>query len=30
LFAALIIIRLMPDGISAVLQRQIDRRNRFA
>jgi branched-chain amino acid transport system permease protein len=30
LFAALIIIRLMPDGISAVLQRHIDRRNRFA
>jgi branched-chain amino acid transport system permease protein len=30
LFAALIIIRLMPDGISAVFQRQIDRRNRFA
>jgi branched-chain amino acid transport system permease protein len=30
LLAALVIIRLMPDGVSAVLQRQIDRRNRFA
>ena len=30
LLAALVIIRLMPDGISAVIQRRIDRRNRFA
>jgi branched-subunit amino acid ABC-type transport system permease component len=30
LLAALIIIRLMPDGISAVIQRWIDRRHRFA
>ena len=30
LLAALVIIRLMPDGVSAVLQRLIDRRNRFA
>ena len=28
--AALIIIRLMPSGISAALQRFIDRRSRFA
>lgn len=30
LLAALIIIRLMPDGISAWLQRRIDRRSRLA
>ncbi len=30
LVAALVIIRLMPDGISAVVQRWIDRRHRFA
>jgi len=30
LLAALVIIRLMPDGISAVVQRWIDRRHRFA
>jgi branched-subunit amino acid ABC-type transport system permease component len=30
LLAALVIIRLMPDGVSAVLQRLVDRRNRFA
>ena len=30
LLAALVIIRLMPDGVSAVLQRLIDRRNQFA
>jgi branched-chain amino acid transport system permease protein len=30
LLAALVIIRLMPDGVSAVLQRLIDRRTRFA
>ena len=30
LLAALVIIRLMPDGVSAVLQRLIDRRDRFA
>ncbi len=30
LLAALIIIRLMPDGISALVQRRIDRRSRFA
>jgi branched-subunit amino acid ABC-type transport system permease component len=30
LLAALVIIRLMPDGISAVIQRRIDRRQRFA
>ena len=30
LLAALVIIRLMPEGISAVVQRRIDRRNRFA
>ena len=30
LLAALIIIRLMPSGISAYLQRFIDRRGRFA
>jgi branched-chain amino acid transport system permease protein len=30
LLASLFIIRLIPDGISALLQRRIDRRNRFA
>ncbi|MGO9574890.1 MAG: ABC transporter permease subunit [Terriglobales bacterium] len=30
LLAALVIIRLMPDGISAVIQHRIDRRHRFA
>jgi branched-chain amino acid transport system permease protein len=30
LLAALVIIRLMPDGISAVVQRWFDRRHRFA
>jgi branched-subunit amino acid ABC-type transport system permease component len=30
LLAALIIIRLMPDGISAVIQRRVDRRHRLA
>jgi branched-subunit amino acid ABC-type transport system permease component len=30
LFAALVIIRLMPNGLSAVIQRWLDRRNRFA
>ncbi|MGA2127212.1 MAG: branched-chain amino acid ABC transporter permease [Xanthobacteraceae bacterium] len=30
LVAALVIIRLMPDGISAVVQRWFDRRHRFA
>jgi hypothetical protein len=30
LLAALVIIRLMPNGISAVVQRWLDRRSRFA
>ena len=30
LLAALIIIRLMPDGISAWLQRRLDQRHRVA
>jgi urea transport system permease protein len=30
LLAALVIIRLMPDGISAFIQRRMDRRSRLA